>query len=378
MDRAAYIERICAPTFEGVELPGFLRSEGANDPEGFGRWLEAQAGDPDLTAVRFYERLEMHTPIYMLYFVPRKRSRNRMQSGLQQRYIDHCSVMMHAVDRVVAGDKPWFDARAVGGAEIDPALWEATVTAAQRLAADPDLRLTLYFGAGLHDVGKLRGRSYGLDSEDSAAVIEEMFAPAIPERIRPSVDFCVRCHDVVQYLHTGHMTSAFLRAARGGQDPSRDEMDMLALIQLCGAASLGVGRIDKEREAVVAACLDPSRWPEAEDAGARWALLHAWGQARILAQGRWRGNAMGGAAAAPAAGANGALMDRSIRLLADWGAFDTGTWAARIEEVAERVEGDASGVDHYVVEVAAGAPGGLEEVETQVLGNGTRAGRFRA
>ena len=375
MDRAEYIERICAPTFGGVALPDFMRAAGSNDPGGFGAWLEAHREDPDLTAVAFFEEMERRTPIHMLYFIPRNRSRNRLPSGLQQRYVDHCSVMMHAIDRVVAGDKAWFDARAVGGGEIDGKLWDACVEAARRLVADPDLRLTLYYGAGLHDVGKLCGRSYGLDSEDSTAVIEEMFAPAIPQAIRGAVDFCVRCHDVVQYLHTGHMTSAFLRAARGGQDPSRDEMDMLALIQLCGAASLGAGRIDKEREAVVAACLDPDRWPVVGGAGARWALLHAWGQARIVSEGRWRGNGVREAGA----GLNGSerLLDRSIRLLPDWGAFDTARWAGRIGEVAEAVEADGSGVDHYVIEV--GAEGGaLVVVEEETLGNGTRAGRFRA
>ena len=375
MDRAEYIERICTPTFAGVALPEFLKAEGSNDPGGFGGWLEAHGGDAELTAVRFFEELEKRTPIYMLYFVPRNRSRNRLPSGLQQRYVDHCSVMMHAVDRVMAGDKAWFDARAVGGAEIDGALWDDCVAAARRIAADPDLRLTLYFGAGLHDVGKLCGRSYGLDSEDSTAVIDEMFGPAIPQAIREGVAFCVRCHDAVQYLHTGHMTRAFLRAARGGRDPSRDEMDMLALIQLCGAASLGAGRIDKEREAVVAACLDPDRWPEIDGAGDRWALLHAWGQGRIVSQGRWRGN---GAREAHG-GLNGSerLLGRSIRLLADWSAFDTARWAERAGEVAAAVEADGSEVDHYVIEVA---PEGraLALVEEETLGNGTRAGRFRA
>jgi hypothetical protein len=112
-----------------------------------------------------------------------------------------------------------------------------------------------------------------------------------------------------------------------------------------------------------------------DGAGARWELLHAWGQARIVSEGRWRGN--GVREAGMALNGSGELLDRSIRLLPDWGAFDTARWAGRIGEVAEAVEADGSGVDHYVIEV--GAEGrGLELVQEETLGNGTRAGRFRA
>src|SRR5439155_21964919 len=135
------------------------------DPDALG---EIIAGHLDGTAplasgLALYYVLERSTSLLEFHTMLRGGERNRTRDGLQQSYGDHNRLLMHALDRLLAGDVDWLRAHVTAGTAVDEESLRTCAAAASALALSPEVQIALWLAAALHDCGMLRGQSPHVD-----------------------------------------------------------------------------------------------------------------------------------------------------------------------------------------------------------------------
>jgi hypothetical protein len=214
------------------------------------------AGDEDLSGLGLYYLLERATSLRELHLLLRDGPRNRTRSGLQQSYGDHNRLLLHGLDRLLAGDLDWYRERSEADVADDDL--KAAVAQAAALGLPPDALVALWLGAALHDCGLLAGGAPSIDVEDAAATGTPLLDEWCPPEYRDLAVFAVRNHDYVKDLFLGEVPASMLAADMAAlpEDQRATAVAALGLIQVAGAASLGEGRLTAFRLAIFSRCLD--------------------------------------------------------------------------------------------------------------------------
>ena len=214
-----------------------------------------------LTCLDVCHALEQSTPLLLLHLIIRKGSRNRLSSGLQQTYGDHTRMLAYSIDRLAGGDVAWLMDRVWKNVAVSEQTIIRCANAFQALSFDRRHQLTLWFSASLHDYGKLFGRRDGLDPEDGITLVEQLLSrvPLLQDML-PLILFAVRNHDVIESVTTGETPASFIREQVEALQVNQQRLAvaLLGVIQLAGAASLGMGRIVPSKISIYQRCLDGS------------------------------------------------------------------------------------------------------------------------
>lgn len=222
---------------------------------GLKRKIEAYINDQeDLSALEFYRVLEDGSYLSLFHLIERKRVRNRLNNMLQQTYGDHNKLFALGMDMLQENNVEWFYTRVKPGDPISHEEVSKIVT--QYNVSTKEEEIALWCALTFHDYGKLLGKKYGLDAEDS-----EFLAEPIVELINDPVHFkyvkfLIRNHDSIEYVFNGETPVKALLQELHEIDSKlhKDAFKMLGLIQFVGAASLGEGRITKRKADILNNC----------------------------------------------------------------------------------------------------------------------------
>jgi hypothetical protein len=216
------------------------------------------AGDARLSGLTVCHGLEQSTPLLLLNLITRSGARNRLSTGLQQTYGDHTRMLAYGIDQLLAGETAWLYGRVWPGSGVSEADVARCVEAIAALHIDRTQRLALWVAASLHDYGKLYGRRNGLDPEDGVALVAPIVAAIEPIReLADVVTFAVRNHDLIESVTTGGTPASFVAEQLRRLPAAQRQLAMafLGVIQLAGAASLGMGRIVASKVEIFEQCL---------------------------------------------------------------------------------------------------------------------------
>jgi hypothetical protein len=207
-------------------------------------------------ALRTCYSLEEATPLVLLNLIRRRGDRNQLRSGLQQTYGDHTRMLCHSIDKMLMGDVDWLWDRVWQPSDIAYQEIVERVEQIQAIEMTKTDRMKLWIAAALHDYGKLYGRRDGLDPEDAATLVKPIISPWLTETDVQDIQYIIRNHDAVEYVRTGETATSTI-ANRPNRQPLRVSLlnAYLALIQFCGAASLGEGRIVPSKVDIFDRCL---------------------------------------------------------------------------------------------------------------------------
>gem|GEM_PF-6780433 len=210
--------------------------------------------EEDLSALEFYRLLEDGSYLSLFHLIERKRERNRLNNRLQQTYGDHNKLFALGMDMLQECNVTWFLSRVKPGDTISQD--EVTQIVTNYKISNKKEEIALWCALTFHDYGKLLGKKYGLDAEDS-----EYLAEPIVELINDPihykyVKFLIRNHDSIEYVFNGETPVKVLLKELGKIDPTlhHNAFKMLGLIQFVGAASLGEGRITKRKADILNNC----------------------------------------------------------------------------------------------------------------------------
>lgn len=216
-------------------------------------------GDRALTALNFYLEFEKCSPLVLFHTFPRKGIRNLNNNGIQQSYGDHVRLLLLGFDMFDQSDIDWLMTRLWGSpADTTPSDLEDIVDAYHKLSLDPTTKAAIWIIAALHDYGKIFRRGFGLDAEDAEPLCKGLLAELADPALHDFIQFGIRHHDLIEYVITGETPCHFISepASMLEGQLKKASMPMLALIQFIGAASLGEGRITKEKREIYHACMN--------------------------------------------------------------------------------------------------------------------------
>jgi hypothetical protein len=223
------------------------------------RTVEAfRRGERDLTGLDLYYELERETALLEFHTMLRAGPQNRDPSGLQQSYGEHNRLLMFGLDRLVAGDVPWFRMRVDPADPVTDDELEQMVTRVAGLPLSRDALLALWVGGALHDCGMLCGRGAQVDVEDGIVLAEDVIAALCPVAHRPLARFALHHHDYIKDVFLGEVPAAIVADELDELDPETagSALAALGMVQIAGAASLGEGRLSAFRLAVFHQCFD--------------------------------------------------------------------------------------------------------------------------
>ena len=215
-------------------------------------------GDGALTALGLYYELERTTPLIELHTMLRDGPRNRAENGLQQSYGDHNRLLMLGLDKLVAGDLDWYRGRVDPDDPVADADLAEVLHTVTSLDLTRDALVALWLAGALHDCGMLAGRSATVDVEDGVVIGREIIDALCPADLRDLAVFALRHHDYIKDVCLGEVPVTLVT-------DDLDELDValrplalgaLGLVQVAGAASLGVGRLSAFRVRIFHRCLD--------------------------------------------------------------------------------------------------------------------------
>ncbi len=240
------VEDLAATIRDGYSMKSIL---------GLKRKIEAYIeGKEDLSALEFYRLLEDGSYLSLFHLIERKRIRNRLNNMLQQTYGDHNKLFALGMDMLQENNVEWFLTRKKVGDEITQE--EIAQVVNHYKIESKEEEIALWCALTFHDYGKLLGKKYGLDAEDS-----EFLAEPIVQLINDPihfqyVKFLIRNHDSIEYVFNGETPVKELLSELNEIDPKlhKDAFKMLGLIQFVGAASLGEGRITKRKADILNNC----------------------------------------------------------------------------------------------------------------------------
>ena len=214
---------------------------------------QAQRG----SGLGFYYELERCSSLLEFHTMLRGGPRNRTHDGLQQSYGDHNRLLMHALDRLLAGDLEWLRSRVTAGTSIDEESLRSCAITASELTLTPEEELALWFGAALHDCGMLCSRQTHVDVEDGVVLAGPLLDEYCPAATRSVAEFTLHHHDYVKDAFLGEAPVRAIADDLAALDPELRTLAMVALglVQVAGASSLGEGRLDDVRLEIFHACV---------------------------------------------------------------------------------------------------------------------------
>jgi hypothetical protein len=233
-------------------------------------------GRAELTGLDLYYELERSTSLLEFHAMLRGGPRNRTADGLQQSYGDHNRLLMHGLDRLVAGDVEWLRTRVDPD---DPVPVDALVRCV-RAVADLDLTrehlVALWLGAALHDCGMLCGRGALVDVEDGVVLSRPVIDAMCPPPHRDLATFVLHHHDYVKGVFLGEVPAWLVAGDLASLPVASRPVGLagLGLVQVAGAASLGRGRLGAFRLAIFDRCIDGTAFDD-QSASTRWRRLLA-------------------------------------------------------------------------------------------------------
>ncbi|MGH9134470.1 MAG: hypothetical protein ACRDZZ_11070, partial [Ilumatobacteraceae bacterium] len=215
-------------------------------------------GDEALTALGLYYELERATPLIELHTMLRDGPRNRAGNGLQQSYGDHNRLLMFGLDKLVAGDLDWYRGRVDADDPVVDADLAEVLHAVTRLDLTRDALVALWLAGALHDCGMLAGSSATVDVEDGVVIGREVIDALCPADLRDLAVFALRHHDYIKDVYLGEVPVTLVADDLDELDAALRPVALgaLGLVQVAGAASLGVGRLSAFRVRIFHHCLD--------------------------------------------------------------------------------------------------------------------------
>jgi hypothetical protein len=217
-------------------------------------------GHRNLTGLELYYALERSTPLVEFHTYLRDGPQNRDANGLQQSYGDHNRLLMLGLDELLAGDVDWYRQRVDPEDGVtDAALTELLDTAAS-LDLSRDTLVAVWPAGALHDCGMLAGRGAAVDVEDGVAIGREVVEALCPRELRELACFVLRHHDYIKDVFLGEVPAVSVSHELEQLDATlrATALTALGLVQVAGAASLGLGRLTPFRVRIFRRCVDGS------------------------------------------------------------------------------------------------------------------------
>jgi hypothetical protein len=198
-----------------------------------------------LTGLELYHALERCTPLLVLHAYPRSGLRNRLATGLQQSYGDHNRLLMLAVDMLSTKNVDWFMSRIAASSSITRQQIMECMDLYHGFGLSHFETVALWVASALHDYGKLYEPHFGFDAELGVALASPVIGLLVADRQRGLAEFAIRNHDAVEHLLDGEIPSGRLKKQMNAlREVQRARaLQFVAVMQFCGAASLGEGRI---------------------------------------------------------------------------------------------------------------------------------------
>ena len=183
--------------------------------------------------------------------------RNLLSNGLVQSYGDHTRLALTGITQILKAQYGWFEDRSTVASGAIRSFVDVARDFMINSSIGPSVYSSLILSLAFHDFGKFVGTEFGLDAEDADILAAPMLDVLCKREMRPLVTFLICNHDWIQHLPSGRVPVKFLQS----------QMEMLAkrwqgavlpligIIQFVGAASLGEGRISKERMEICVPCV---------------------------------------------------------------------------------------------------------------------------
>jgi hypothetical protein len=215
-------------------------------------------GHGTLTALGLYYALERSTPLLEFHTYLREGPQNCDGNGLQQSYGDHNRLLMLALDKLVTGDLDWYRDRVDSENGVTDAELAEMLGTAARLDLSRDALVAVWLAGALHDCGMLAGRGAAVDVEDGVVIGREVVDALCPPELRGLALFVLRHHDYVKDVFLGEVPAVSVSDELEKLDATlrSTALAALGLVQVAGAASLGVGRLNAFRLRIFRRCLD--------------------------------------------------------------------------------------------------------------------------
>lgn len=213
-------------------------------------------GENDLSGLEFYKLLEFGTYQVLFHTIERKRERNRLNNGLQQTYGDHIKIFLFGLDKLKERNLDWFRSRIVKDEQIEDAEIMRFFDSFELEKKDRRLEIALWIATAFHDYGKLLGKKYGLDAEDSESLAGPIIEALLESQFQEFTKYLIRNHDSIEYIFNGESPVQVLlnELKQIDSELQSEAVKMLGIIQLVGASSLGEGRITERKFTIYNNC----------------------------------------------------------------------------------------------------------------------------
>ena len=188
----------------------------------------------------------------------REGPQNCDRNGLQQSYGDHNRLLMLGLDKLLAGDLEWYRGRLDSDDPVAEADLVEVLHRAGRLDLTRDLMVALWLAGSLHDCGMLAGRGAVVDVEDGVVIGGDVIDALCPGDLVQLATFALRHHDYIKDVFLGEVPAALVADELDTLDDTLRPVALavLGLVQVAGAASLGIGRLTAFRSRIFHGCID--------------------------------------------------------------------------------------------------------------------------
>jgi hypothetical protein len=216
-----------------------------------------RSGECELTGLALYYALERVTPLVEFHTMLREGPKNRDANGLQQSYGDHNRLLMLGLDNLVVGNLDWLRSR-VDDPDVTDTDLRGVLGEVAALDLPRDALVALWLACALHDCGMLCGRGSYVDVEDGLVISHDVIEALCPQQLRSLAYFALHHHDYIKDVFLGEVPVSVITDELVELDVHlrATALAALGLVQVAGAASLGVGRLGAFRIAIFHRCID--------------------------------------------------------------------------------------------------------------------------
>ena len=118
--------------------------------------------------------------------------------------------------------------------------------------------VALWLAGSLHDCGMLAGRGAAVDVEDGVVIGGDVIDALCPGDLVELATFALRHHDYIKDVFLGEVPAALVADELDTLDDTLRPvvLAVLGLVQVAGAASLGIGRLTAFRSRIFHGCID--------------------------------------------------------------------------------------------------------------------------